>query len=585
MAVSMPAGPAPAITTGVELVKTLTATASTYAGDRLSFIAEIAFPRRKIYNSPMKKKFMNLALMPVFVLFALAACSCGCTENLPYLEPRPVLDLQEMSVTQLRQGYDEGRFTITEVVQGYMNRIEAIDRNGPALNSILRVNPDALKIAAELDAERKAGKARGPLHGVPVVLKDNIDSLDPMPTTAGAVVLRDSFARQDSRVARQLRDAGAVILAKANMSEWANFRASYSSSGWSGVGGQTRNPYVLDRNPCGSSSGSGVAVAASLCALAIGTETNGSIVCPANNNGIVGLKPTVGLVSRSGIIPISFTQDTAGPMGRTVEDVALCLGALVGIDADDAKTQAAQGNYHPDYAKFLKIDGLKGKRIGLMKNLMGYHYRVDALMEQAVAFVKSQGAEVVEVEGPKEGPIEGDSFQVMLYEFKDGLNKYFAGLGDGAPARDVAGLIEFNKQDPVELRWFDQKLLEQAQEKGGLDAAEYRKALESMLKAAREQGIDKLLGEHKLDALMAPTGTPAWKTDRVDGDHFTGSSSSLAAIAGYPSITVPMGFVDDLPVGVSFFGRAWSEPLLLEIAYAYEQGTKHRRAPKFLTSD
>ena len=281
--------------------------------------------------------------------------------------------------------------------------------------------------------------------------------------------------------------------------------------------------------------------AASLCALAIGTETNGSIVCPATNNGIVGLKPTVGLVSRAGIIPISFTQDTAGPMGRTVEDVALCLGALTGVDEADAKTLAAAGHALGDYAPFLKADGLKGKRIGLLKNLAGYHHRVDALLEQAAAYLKSRGAEVVELEGPKEGPIENDSFQVMLYEFKDGLNRYFAGLDAAAPVRDLAGLIEFNKKDPVELRWFDQKLLEQAQEKGGLEAAEYRKALAAMLKAARTEGIDKLMDDHKLDALMAPTGAPAWKTDLVDGDHFTGSSSSLAAIAGYPSITVPMG--------------------------------------------
>jgi amidase len=272
-------------------------------------------------------------------------------------------------------------------------------------------------------------------------------------------------------------------------------------------------------------------------------------------------------------------------MGRTVEDVAACLGALVGTDEADGMTQAAKGNYFTDYAQFLKADGLKGKRIGLMKNLMGYHYRVDALMEQAAAYMKSQGAEVVEVEGPKEGPIEGDSFQVLLYEFKDGLNKYFAGLGDAAPVRDVAELIEFNKKDPVELRWFDQKILEQAQEKGGLEAAEYKKALASMLKASRDEGIDKLMNEHKLDCLMAPTGAPAWKTDLIDGDHFLGGSSSLAAIAGYPTVTVPMGFVDELPVGVSFFGRAWSEPLLLEIAYAYEQGTKQRRAPKFMVSD
>jgi Asp-tRNAAsn/Glu-tRNAGln amidotransferase A subunit and related amidases len=533
----------------------------------------------------MKKKSIFQALFIWSAALALAACGCNCAGSRLATEPGPAVDLQEASAAQLRQGYETGRFTVVDVVQGYLNRIEALDRNGPRLNAILAVNPDALKIAAELDAELEAGNPRGPLHGIPVILKDNIDSTDPMPTTAGATALRSSFARKDSWVAKKLRAAGAVILGKANLSEWANFRASYSSSGWSGVGGQTRNPYVLDRNPCGSSSGSGAAVAASLCALAIGTETNGSIVCPATNNGIVGIKPTVGLVSRSGIIPISFSQDTAGPMARTVEDAAFCLGVLAGVDPADAKTAAAQGNHHEDYTKFLKADGLKGKRIGLMKNLMGYHYRVDALMEQAADFMKSRGAEVIEVEGPKEGPIEGDSFQVMLYEFKDGLNRYFAGLGDAAPVRDLAGLIEFNKTDPVELRWFDQKLLEQANEKGGLEAAEYRKALESMLKAARDEGIDRLLAEHQLDALMAPTGAPAWKTDWIDGDHFTGSSSSLAAIAGYPSVTVPMGFVEELPVNVSFFGRAWSEPLLLEIAFAYEQGTKHRRAPRYLITD
>lgn len=533
----------------------------------------------------MKREQSILVLLILFVSSVASACSCGCAGNGPASDPGPAINLHEMSVRQLRQGYDEGRFTVSDVVQGYLNRIEGLDRGGPRLNSIIAVNPDALAIAAGLDAELKAGKARGPLHGIPVILKDNIDSLDVMPTTAGATALRDSYVRRDSEVARKLRQAGAVILAKANLSEWANFRASYSSSGWSGVGGQTRNPYVLDRNPCGSSSGSAVAVAASLCALAIGTETNGSIVCPANNNGIVGIKPTVGLISRSGIIPISSSQDTAGPMARTVEDAVVCLGALTGVDEADSQTAASRGNCFADYMPFLKKDGLRGKRIGLLKNLTGYHYRVDALLEGAAAFLKSQGAEVVEVQGPKEGPIEGDSFQVMLYEFKDGLNKYFAGLAPAGPVRDVGQLIEFNKKDAVELRWFDQKLLEQAQEKGGLEAAEYKKALASMLKAAREDGIDKLLAEHKLDALMAPTGAPAWKTDLVVGDHFMGSSSSLAAIAGYPSITVPMGFVGELPVGVSFFAGAWSEPVLIEIAFAYEQGTKHRRAPKYLVSD
>ncbi len=543
---------------------------------------KIAFAAAHAYNWFMKKNVFIRSLVLGVSLLVLVSC---LTRGIQVNKPPNGSHLEEVTVMQLQQGYRQGRYSITGVVRSYLERIAAIDRGGPELNSVIRVNPDALKDAAELDAERKAGKIRGPLHGIPVILKDNIDSLDPMPTTAGATMLRDSHARRDSWVAKRLRDAGAVILAKANMSEWANFRASFSSSGWSGVGGQTRNPYVLDRNPCGSSSGSGVAVSANLCALAIGTETNGSIVCPANNNGIVGLKPTVGLISRSGIIPISFTQDTAGPMGRTVEDVAICLGALAGVDEADPKTAASLGRSFSDYTVFLKAEGLKGKRIGLLKNLTGYHHKVDALQEEAAAFLRRRGAEVIEVEGPKEGPIESDSFQVMLYEFKDGLNKYFQGLGDAAPVRSLAELIEFNKKDPVELRWFDQKLLEQAQEKGGLDAAEYRKALEAMLKAAREDGIDKLMDENKLDALMAPTGAPAWKTDVVDGDHFMGGSSSLAAIAGYPAVTVPMGFIDELPVGVTFFGRAWSEPVLLEIAYAYEQGTKHRRAPKFLISD
>ena len=531
----------------------------------------------------MKKKVVNRLLLMVIGL--LVSLSCGSEAEKPAAGPGSAVNLEEITIAQLRQGYEKGEYSVSAVVQAYLERIEAVDRNGPRLNSILCVNPDALKIAAKLDAEIKAGKTRGPLHGIPVILKDNIDSLDPMPTTAGATVLRNSFVKQDSWVAEKLRAAGAIILAKANMSEWANFRANFSSSGWSGVGGQTRNPYVLDRNPCGSSSGSGVAVAANLCVVAIGTETNGSIVCPANNNGIVGLKPTVGLVSRTGIIPISASQDTAGPMGRTVEDVAICLGALVGIDERDTKTLAAREKYLPDYAQFLRAEGLAGKRIGLLKGSADYHHKVNSLLQKAAAFLKSRGATVIEVEPPQERDMENDSFQVMLYEFKDGLNKYFAGLGNTAPVKNLKELIEFNKADPVELRYFDQKLLEMAQEKGDLGELEYKKALAAMWKAARDEGIDRLMDAHELDAIMAPTGAPAWKTDLIDGDHFIGGSSSLAAIAGYPSITVPMGFIDELPVGVSFFGRAWSEPLLLEIAYGYEQGTKQRQAPKFLVSD
>jgi amidase len=447
------------------------------------------------------------------------------------------------------------------------------------------INPDALKIAEELDRELAAGKIRGPLHGVPVILKDNIDTHDRMPTTAGATALRNSFPKTDSYVAKKLREAGAVIIAKSNLSEWANFRAMMSSSGWSGVGGQTKNPYVLDRNPCGSSSGSGVAVSANLCMLAIGTETNGSIVCPSNNNGIVGIKPTVGLISRSGIIPISFSQDTPGPMGRTVEDVAIALGALTGIDSSDTKTLISKEKYQKEYTKFLRTKGLNGKRIGLQKKAMGFSDKVDSLMNKTVEFLKLNGAEVIEIEFPKGENYDDASFEVMLFEFKDGLNKYFAGLGSESPVKDLKELIEFNKSDTVELKYFDQKILEMAEKKGDIESAEYKKALAKMFKATREDGIDKVMNDNKLDAIIAPTGSPAWKTDLLLGDHYVGGSSSLAAISGYPAITVPMGFVEDLPVGVTFFGRAWSEPLLLEIAYCYEQGTKHRKAPKYIVSD
>jgi amidase len=492
--------------------------------------------------------------------------------------------LEEITLQQLQSGYQQGTFTIEKVVADYLKRIEDFDKQGPGLNSVMFVNPQAIEIARQLDKELKDGKSRGPLHGIPVILKDNIDTYD-MPTTAGATVLRGSYPPNDSYITKKLRDAGAVIMAKANLSEWANFRGNMSSSGWSGMLGQTKNPYVLDRNPCGSSSGSGVAASANLCAIAIGTETNGSIVCPANNNGLVGLKPTVGLISRTGIIPISSTQDTAGPMGRTVTDVAITLGAMVGVDSTDQKTLASAGNATSDYTQYLKADGLRGKRIGLLKSDMGFHTRVDTLMKQAIADLKSQGAEVVELDYNMERGVNGASFTVMLYEFKEGLTHYFTTLGDKARVKDLKELMEFNKRDSVELRYFDQNLLKLAQEKGTLDDKEYKDALATMLKATRDNGIDKLLKENKLDALMAPTGSPAWKTDLINGDHFMGGSSSLAAISGYPAVTVPMGFIDELPVGVSFFSKAWSEPQLIEIAFSYEQSTKHRKAPKYIPSN
>jgi amidase len=522
------------------------------------------------------------------IICAVIVCISACNQRKTSSEAGEIPDnswLEELTISNLQQGYREGKYTVSEVVSAYLDRIVTIDKKGPALNSIIIINPDALQIAEELDREFAEGKTRGALFGVPVVLKDNIDTHDRMPNTAGATVLRNSFPEADSPVAQKLREAGAVIIAKSNLSEWANFRGTSSTSGWSGIGGQTKNPYVLDRNPCGSSSGSGVAVAANLCMAAIGTETDGSIVCPSNNNGIVGLKPTVGLISRSGIIPISFTQDTPGPMGRTVEDVAICLGALTGIDSADSKTLASSGRFLTDYTKSLKKEGLRGKRIGIIRNSGGYSDRVDTLMKQAIDFMRSQGAELIEVEQPASREYNDAEFEVLLYEFKDGLNRYFKGLGEDAPVKNLSELIEFNKNDSIELRYFNQKILEMADKKGDLTSADYRRSLHKMLKATREDGIDRMMNSNSLDALIAPTGSPSWKTDLILGDHFIGGSSSLAAIAGYPAITVPMGFIENLPVGITFFGRAWSEPLLIEIAFSYEQGTKHRKPPKYLLTD
>ena len=531
----------------------------------------------------MKKQLINNLAVMAGIWMILVSCQTQPKESAG--GQKTASFLEEITISQMQQDLRSGEYTIADVVKEYLERIESLDKNGPELNSIIQINPDALKIAEELDREMAAGNIRGAMHGIPVILKDNIDTHDKMPTTAGSLALKNSYPLQDSWVAKKFRESGAILLAKANLSEWANFRANYSSSGWSGLGGQTKNPYVIDRNPCGSSSGSGVAVSANLCAVAIGTETNGSIVCPANANGVVGLKPTVGLISRSGIIPISFNQDTPGPMGRTVEDVAICLGELVGVDPMDSKTIDSEGEFHTDYTQFLDPEGLKGKRIGLMKDLPGFSHRVDELLQQSVEYLESAGAEVIEVEFPGDGSYEDASFQVLLYEFKDGLNKYFASLGENAPVKSLEELIEFNRSDSVELRYFDQRILEMAQEKGDLQTSEYKEALIKMKQEAGPEGIDKLMDENGLDAIMAPTDSPAWKTDLINGDNFSGASSSFAAISGYPNINVPMGFVDEVPAGVSFFGRAWSEPVLLEIAYGFEQGTKHRRPPKFLVSD
>ncbi len=515
------------------------------------------------------------------VLILLGTFSC-VTDSRKDSNAAGTFPFEEFTIEKLQQGYADGDFTVTEVVQAYLDRIAAVDDDGPMLNAVIEVNPDALAIAEQLDTELRDGKQRGPMHGVPVLLKDNIDTHDRMATTAGSRALSGSHPLKDSFVAQKLRDAGAVIIGKANLSEWANFRGNLSTSGWSGAGGQTKNPYILDRNPCGSSSGSGVAVSANLCMIAIGTETNGSIVCPSTANGIVGIKPTVGLLSRSGIVPISFTQDTPGPMARSVRDAATALGALTGIDPSDSKTAASEGKYLTDYTPFLKEDALKGKRIGWYTSARGQHYKVDTLMQHAVDYIRSQGAEVIEIDKIYDRAAGSLSFEVMLYEFKDGLNKYFASLGENAPVKNVEELIGFNKSDSVELRYFDQELLLEAAGKGPVDSPEFSAIVSKMLCLVRDQGIDRVMDDNNLDAFIAPTGSPAWKTDLINGDSYTVSSSSPAAISGYPNITVPMGFVDGLPVGISFFGRAWSEPVLIGLAYAYESGTRFRRAPRFI---
>ena len=488
-------------------------------------------------------------------------------------------DVEEMSLTELRAGYDAGDFTIMEVTRAYLDRIERFDRGGPALNSVLTLNPQALQVAEALDRELAEGRSRGPLHGMPVLLKDNIDTAD-MPTTAGSVVLKDSIPPEDAFIVKRLREAGAIVLGKANLSEWANFHSSFSSSGWSRLGGQVHNPYGEGRNPCGSSSGSGVAAAASLAAFTIGTETNGSIVCPAQANGIVGLKPTVGLWSRTGIIPISHTTDSAGPMTRTVADAAIVLGLLAGVDGEDQATAEVDQRRHEDYTRFLKADGLAGKRIGFYTGPMGNHFRVDKLVEQAIEDLRSAGAQIIEIEKISEQNIGDEALEMLLYEFRAGMDAYLARLGEQAPVADYDALIEAIREDPGETERFDRELMFMAAERGSLDSDTYRDALQTVLEQARDKGIDRVMDEHQLDAIVSPTGSPAWKTDLTLGDNFKLSSSSPSARAAYPIVTLPMGEIDGLPVGLSFFGRAWSEPVLLEIAYAYEQRTGHRRSPR-----
>jgi amidase len=493
-------------------------------------------------------------------------------------------EFDEMTVTEMEEGMASGRFTAHSLTDKYLARIESIDKHGPAINSVIEVNPDAISIAKALDKERKQKHVRGPLHGIPVLIKDNIDTADRMMTTAGSLALVGSKPPKDSMVAQKLREAGAVILGKTNLSEWANIRSGQSTSGWSGRGGQTKNPYVLDRNPCGSSSGSGAAVSANLCAIAIGTETDGSIVCPASANGVVGLKPTVGLVSRSGIIPISHSQDTAGPLCRTVRDAAILLGLLTGVDEEDKATSESRGKSYADYTQFLVADGLRGARIGVVRGTFGFNAAVDSLMATALDQLRSQGAVLVDpAEIETRGKFDDSESTVFMYELKADLNAYLARLGPRAPVHTLQEIIEFNeKHREQELPYFGQELFLKSQLKGPLTSQEYLDALKKNHQLSRVEGIDAVMDKHKLDALVGPTGGPAWLTDIVAGDHFGGGSSTPAAVAGYPNINVPAGYVYGLPVGVSFFGRAWSEPVLIRIAYAYEQASKNRKPPQFI---
>lgn len=493
--------------------------------------------------------------------------------------------MKEYTISQIQRQMQAGKLTARQLTEIYMKRIEQVDRHGPRLNAIIEINPEALQIAADLDQERLEKGPRGPLHGIPIIIKENIATADQMMTSSGSLALQGSYATQDAFLIQQLRKSGAIILAKANLSEWANFRSPHSSSGWSSRGGQTRNPYALDRNPCGSSSGSAVAVAANLCAAAVGTETDGSIICPSQTNGIVGIKPTLGLISRSGIIPIAHSQDTAGPMARTVADAAIVLGGLTGIDPNDPATQASQQISMLDYTRFLKRGRLKGIRLGVARNYFGFDDRVDRIMEQCLQVLNSLGAVIIDPTNidteEKFGPTE---LEVLYYEFKHDLNAYLASLGPGASVKSLTEIIAFNETNKTKVMpYFGQERMIEADKKGPLTDEIYLKALENNHKLSRDEGIDKLLQEYQLDAILAPSGGPAWLTDPITGDHHGGGgSSSAAAVAGYPSITLPAGYIFGLPVGISFFAGAWSEPTLLRIAYAFERATQIRKKPRFL---
>ena len=517
----------------------------------------------------MKRKL--LSMLSVASFFLMNAQNTDYNKDFKFLE---------YDIEKLQKGYQNKEYKISDVVKSYLERIEKVDKNGAKLNSVITLNPDAMKIADSLD-QVPLQLRKGALFGVPVLLKDNIDTKDKMPNTAGSLAMKDSFPLHDAFLVEKLRKSGAIIIGKTNLSEWANFRGIMSVSGWSGNGGLTKNPYDLTRNTCGSSAGSGAAISANLGIFAIGTETNGSIICPSSVNGIVGLKPTVGLVSRSGIIPISVSQDTAGPMTRTVKDAAIALGVLTGVDEKDRHTLASKNIAKTDYTSFLKLDGLKGKRIGYSKKSSG-NVKVDALFQENLKFLEKEGAILVEIsEEPVSNEIQGKSFDLMILEYKDGLNNYFKSLGPNAKIKSVEELIAFNKNNPEEMKYFKQEFLEMTQATKGMQDENYAKLLKEIQEGSRKNGIDATLKKYQLDALIAASTSPAWKTDMVNGDNYIFEGSGAAAIAGYPSITVPMGNIDGLPVGILFYAEAWSEGKLINMAYTFEQKNPQRLVPQF----
>jgi len=526
----------------------------------------------------------SLKALSAASLVLTIACSADGRESRP---PSPTeFELNELSVAQLQDGMTSGRYTSHRLVELYLQRIAQIDTAGPRLRSVIETNPDALSIADALDTERKAKGPRGPLHGIPVLIKDNIDTGDKMLTTAGSLALVGAPAPRDSFVVERLRAAGAVLLGKTNLSEWANIRSTRSTSGWSARGGLVKNPYVLDRNPCGSSSGTGAAIAANLAAVGVGTETDGSVVCPSSVAALVGIKPTIGLVSRSGIVPIAHSQDTAGPMTRTVTDAAVLLNAMAGVDPRDASTSSAR-SAREDYTAALNMNALQGARIGVARQqYFGYSATADNLIEEAIAQMKAAGATIVDpADIPTAARLDACEIEVLLYELKADLNAYLATRGNAAAASTLKDLIAFNERERArEMPYFGQELFVRAETKGPLTTPEYVAASTLCRRLAGEQGIDAVMTMHRLDALVAPTLGPAWPTDLLNGDHIGGSSSTPAAVAGYPSITVPAGWVGELPVGILFIGRAWSESRLIGLAFAFEQASKHRRPPKFLAT-